>query len=167
MECIALCETALGAADKAALLAVVDENLCHPAAAIQDAAAAALHAFARSYLQGASSTTQKTESENPATHLCSKIVSHSLTFFILIFMLHAHKAENAVSLKPCQLIHCDGFMLESWLSGQSFDVPCRGTSDHGRSVHQRALQQQEPGHPTRFSSCIARAALPSAHAMLA
>ena len=52
VECIALCQIPLSAADEAALLAIVDENLCHPAASIQDAAAAALHAMARSYLKG-------------------------------------------------------------------------------------------------------------------
>ena len=56
VECIAFCQIPLSAADKAALLAAVDENLCHPATSIQDAAAAALHAIARCYLKGASSS---------------------------------------------------------------------------------------------------------------
>ena len=54
VECIALCHIPVSAADKAALLAVADENLCHPAASIQAAAAAALSAMARSYLRGIS-----------------------------------------------------------------------------------------------------------------
>lgn len=52
MECIALSHLPLNAADEAALLAPVNENLCHPNTAIQDAAAAALHAMSRPYLQG-------------------------------------------------------------------------------------------------------------------
>ena len=70
VECIALCQTPLSAADQAALLAVVDENLCHPAASIQDAAAAALHAVARSYLLGASSSSATQCKE-------SRILSHN------------------------------------------------------------------------------------------
>lgn len=35
-------------------MALVNENLRHPSASIQEAAAAALHAMARSYLAGAS-----------------------------------------------------------------------------------------------------------------
>ena len=44
----------MSSAQEAALLALVDENLRHPNASIQEAAAAALHALARSYLAGAS-----------------------------------------------------------------------------------------------------------------
>ena len=53
MECVALAQIALSSSDEAALLALVNENLCHPASAIQEAAAAALHAMARIHLKGA------------------------------------------------------------------------------------------------------------------
>ena len=53
MECIALAQIALSSADEAALLLLINENLCHPASAIQEVAAAALHAMARTHLKGA------------------------------------------------------------------------------------------------------------------
>ena len=53
VECIALARIALSSADEAALLLLINENLCHPASPIQEAAAAALHAMARTHLKGA------------------------------------------------------------------------------------------------------------------
>ena len=56
MECIALAQIALSGADEAALLLLINENLCHPALAIKEAAAAALHAMARAHLKGANAS---------------------------------------------------------------------------------------------------------------
>ena len=56
MECIALAQIALSSNDEAALLALINGNLCHPASAIQEAAAAALHAMARTHLKGAAAS---------------------------------------------------------------------------------------------------------------
>ena len=86
MECLSIAQVALSSADEATLLLLVNENLCHPASAIQEAAAAVLHAMARAHLKGG------------MPFQCSRLILTSLPDFDQI--LHACGVAQ-----PCILSH--------------------------------------------------------------
>ena len=157
MECIALCQTPLSAADKAGLLPVVDENLCHPAAAIQDAAAAALHAFARSYLEGASVFRWSTSPRTCSSPLQQSDIQKG-HISNLYLKLHPHKAKHTGSLKHCLLICWVTFTIPSWLSVQFLDISTEGHESMAE-VYIRGLSSSK-SPATRQGSAAALGVLP-------